>query len=54
MNWRSATYLQLMDIAYIDTEAPIEWRIAAGAELKRRARVNLLLGGNFIEHSSTP
>lgn len=39
LNWRSATREQLVNIAIIDTGAPLEHRIAAQAELKRRARI---------------
>lgn len=38
MNWKQATRAQLSEIAYNDTGAPLEHRIAAAAELKRRAR----------------
>lgn len=38
MNWQEATREQLIDIAIIDTETAIEYRIAAAVELKRRAR----------------
>lgn len=38
LNWRSASREQLVNIAIIDTEAPLEHRIAAQVELKRRAR----------------
>lgn len=38
LNWRLASREMLVNIAIIDTEAPLEHRIAAQDELKRRAR----------------
>lgn len=38
MNWKQATLAQLYEIAYNDLGAPLEHRIAAGTEIKRRAR----------------
>lgn len=38
LSWKKATAAELCEIAYNDTAAPLEHRIAAAAELKRRAR----------------
>lgn len=38
LNWRKATREQLNNIANLDHDAPLEYRIAAAAELKRRNR----------------
>lgn len=38
LNWRKATRVQLIDIAFCDDEAPIHHRQAAIEELKRRNR----------------
>jgi len=38
INWRNATRKQLCMIAYDDKEVVLEHKLAAAAELKRRAR----------------
>ncbi|MDF9845121.1 MULTISPECIES: hypothetical protein [unclassified Paenibacillus] len=38
MNWRNATRVQLCEIAYNDSEAPITHKRAALEELQRRQR----------------
>jgi hypothetical protein len=38
LGWRLATREQLINIAILDNEAPLEHRIAAQVELKRRER----------------
>lgn len=37
-NWSEATRAQLCEIAYNDKEAPLQYRIAAAEELKRKSR----------------
>jgi hypothetical protein len=36
MNWRQATLGQLYEIAYNDTEAPLQHKMAALEEIRRR------------------
>jgi hypothetical protein len=38
LKWKQATVAQLYEIAYNDTMAPLEYRLSAGQEIKRRAR----------------
>jgi len=50
MSWYLATIAELWDIAYEDNGAGIGHKIAAGAEMKRRAR----LRRSEIERSEVP
>lgn len=38
MDWKSAKRAQLYEIAYNDKGAPLEYKVAAAAEIKRRNR----------------
>lgn len=49
MNWKQASLAQLYEIAYNDLDAPLKYRLAAGEEIKTRARQRKYTRTNYKE-----